>query len=361
LKKLALTWAVLRLIWESRGYNMKDMPDLLKARWPGREGLAFTSLYRKASEGKKAPRDIAAFVMDEAKLPPRMHYEEPAEVVRLGVAALLGQPTPNKEPPQLALDLLAHFPTDELAIKLADALATQAAGKGSTLGKLAQRVARLTARRLDTLLSAVGGKALSAVGKLGAVEATLNHADAKLDLLEAQLDRARREILRTVRVTGLLVVAAGGALVHCRHLPPAPAPSSVNVNIGRAGVAEQAAAGGGWDPYGTLISVISGAAGERKAGRPMPHQPLPHQAKAPCQGSATTLYGACWKGTNDPAPCPPDTYQEGQTCYIPLTADPNHPVGGQTESRGEPRPGRGAPTEGEQPRPVQAMPAKEEH
>lgn len=65
--------------------------------------------------------------------------------------------------------------------------------------------------------------------------------------------------------------------------------------------------------------------GEHK-GRPMPHQALPNQAVAPCRGSERTLYGACWKGTDDSPPCPPDTFQEGQKCYVPVAANPQSPV-----------------------------------
>ena len=80
------------------------------------------------------------------------------------------------------------------------------------------------------------------------------------------------------------------------------------------------------EPYGSLINGIGAGMGEHKPVRLMPHKPLPYQATKPCQGSAATLYGACWIGTDKTAPCPPDQYEEGQKCYIPVAADPGVPV-----------------------------------
>jgi hypothetical protein len=214
--------------------------------------------------------------------------------------------------------------------------------KGSPLRKLVRLMARL-AKRLRT------------------IEATVNHTDAKQDVEHAKLERATRKILRAVYGSagflGFSIVAM--AFVQCQHVqpsPPASASPSVTVNLG-TGVAEQAAKGGQWDPYGFLVHAFAGGMGERKAGRPMPHHPLPHQAVAPCTGSATTLYSACWVGVLGKAPpCPPDLYQEGNACYIPIAADPNVPVQPSSE---QPRPGQGEPT-GEQPRPMQEMPGKEQ-
>jgi hypothetical protein len=63
-------------------------------------------------------------------------------------------------------------------------------------------------------------------------------------------------------------------------------------------------------------------------GRPMPHQPLPGQDVAPCKGSARTLYGACWFLSGDTAPCPPDQFEEGGKCYVPIHMVPgNSPSG----------------------------------
>jgi len=60
----------------------------------------------------------------------------------------------------------------------------------------------------------------------------------------------------------------------------------------------------------------------------MPHHPLPNQAVAPCHGVARELYRACWiKVAHTQAPWPPDTYQEGDACYIPVAANPKQPVG----------------------------------
>jgi len=64
---------------------------------------------------------------------------------------------------------------------------------------------------------------------------------------------------------------------------------------------------------------------------------------------------ACWMETKAQAPCPPDQYQEGANCYIPLTPPPNAPVQPSGE---QPRSSQGEPT-GAQPRPVEEM--KEEH
>jgi hypothetical protein len=67
--------------------------------------------------------------------------------------------------------------------------------------------------------------------------------------------------------------------------------------------------------------------GQRKVQR-VPHEPLPNQERAPCRGSATALHGSCWFRVHGlTAPCPIDTFQEGDGCYVPIATNPKAPVG----------------------------------
>jgi DNA-binding XRE family transcriptional regulator len=75
-------------------------------------------------------------------------------------------------------------------------------------------------------------------------------------------------------------------------------------------------------------NAVAGELGERNKVRFVPREPLPNQAVAPCRGSETSINGSCWIGVlGKTAPCPPDTYQEGNYCYVPVAANPKVPLG----------------------------------
>ncbi|HLL55963.1 MAG TPA: hypothetical protein VK447_20545 [Myxococcaceae bacterium] len=88
-----MTWTLLRLVAEAKGYNFKELSARLRKRFPNREGLGSSAIYDKANLGKKAPREVADFITSDA-VNVRKGYETPAKVVRMGLAAWRGEPSP---------------------------------------------------------------------------------------------------------------------------------------------------------------------------------------------------------------------------------------------------------------------------
>jgi hypothetical protein len=87
-----LTWTLLRLVMEAKGHNLKEMSARLRTRFPQLEGLGKSAIHDKASDGKEAPPDVAKFVTRDVEI--RQGYEVPAKVVRMGLAAWRGKPSP---------------------------------------------------------------------------------------------------------------------------------------------------------------------------------------------------------------------------------------------------------------------------
>jgi hypothetical protein len=88
-----LTWTLLRLVTEAKGYNLKEMSSRLRKSFPQLKGLSTSSLHDKADEGTEAPPEVAKFVTgDSTEI--RQGYEVPAKVVRMGLAAWRGKPSP---------------------------------------------------------------------------------------------------------------------------------------------------------------------------------------------------------------------------------------------------------------------------
>jgi hypothetical protein len=203
--------------------------------------------------------------------------------------------------------------------------------------------------RVEALASSLrpepAGPRLDAIhGKLDAARATLNHVDAKLDLAEFERAKNTRKIIRAVRGTGVLAVAAIAFLLNCQHAPAtrtsgsaavSPPAQTINVNVGTGqGVGAVAAQYEKEDERRLNARPI--AEGDmdktKKKGRPVPHTRLRYQAVAPCQGTETTLHGLCWLKIADySSPCPPDLYEEGNACYKPVHEMPTPPKSETTQ------------------------------
>lgn len=292
--------------------------------------LSATTLQRRSVTSRHAPRPLAELVEELKTFRGREHL---TEIVETGLRVLRGQSEPSKrDPRELAIALLAHFPTDEFALKLAEALASGGPRKRSPLAALARRVARVVAKRLQGTFAS---------GAHDALEATINHMDAKVDLIDAKIDRSEVQRRKDKRDVILVVCAVGvcaSVLAQCQHgsavvfpgaggAEPTAVYQQIALHLGTelrdgTGQLEQ------WTrvPY---LGNPSGNMGERKPKGPrmMPHHALPGQAVKPCPDSATLLYDACWLETTKTAPCPSDLFQEGTKCYAPIQADPNVPVG----------------------------------
>jgi len=228
-------------------------------------------------------------------------------------------------------------------------------------------------RKLDALAAqlrtALNTFATSARLQLKSVQATVNDMDARMELLELEFDNAdeRREkdtraIIRAVYRTGawigfsvavLVVVAVLAVVIFLRtsaaeKSSPAARESVANASPRSASGAAGTAASTGTTAtsYPAQPSEIAEGLGETRKSIPMPHQPLLNQAHAPCRGVAREFFGSCWvKIADTTPPCPPDTYQEGDGCYMPLAANPKQPVGEPKQHQCPERPCDGLPVE----------------
>lgn len=216
-------------------------------------------------------------------------------------------------------------------------------------------MARYIVKRLE---DSAGG------GALDMLQATLNHADAKLDMVDAKIERNSRDILRlcglAIGVAGLGTLAAMSscvALVTQRAAPAAPVASAptptptpapmhdVIVNIRPAGVEVEASemvqrqrAFAEYHHLGTF-SFGTGEMGEKvPPERWVPQRPLPWQKLPPCQASygEKEINGACWAGPfEDIKPPCGELFRSGDKCYRPVAADPQKPVGFKPEADGQ--------------------------
>jgi hypothetical protein len=236
-----------RLLWEAKGWAMEDVADELTADPELANGL-------------------------ETR-PKREHL---TEIVEAGLRAVRGQPT-NKDPRALAQELLAHFPTDELAHKLADALVNQAGGLGAVLDRLARlvtqhlpralkvreaKLARYLAKRLDRL----SAKRLAIAGAVGGLGGGLVAC-----------------VVGLVFVVVHSHVASGSEVAHAPELAHVPVPASTTQPpmIVVATLA-QGSAPLVFDPQ-ALLGAIAGQLGEKVVDQAILSSPLPNQ-KVPVPG-----------------------------------------------------------------------------
>ena len=92
MKRIPWDWRLLKRVITSRGFLLKEVPGQLPVElFPDRKGLAEKTLQGNVTEGKKARRDIAEYLITEKGLPTRPGYEKTAKVVRLGLAAFRGE------------------------------------------------------------------------------------------------------------------------------------------------------------------------------------------------------------------------------------------------------------------------------
>jgi hypothetical protein len=80
----------------SRGFHVKEIPAQLPVeKFKNRKGLGESTLHAKAKKGAPAPRKLAEYLLTEEGLPTRKGFEKTAKVVRLGLAAFSGLPSPT--------------------------------------------------------------------------------------------------------------------------------------------------------------------------------------------------------------------------------------------------------------------------
>lgn len=311
-------YAILRLIWSARGYVAKEVSSQLKRQWPKREGLAVASVQRKAQYGAKAPADIARFIKDPANFPIKSGYEEGAEVVRVGLAAL--EAGNVADPEALAASIAAKVP----------ALDPEAIARAITSKRLRVPVVRL-ARKVAHALRA----------QFDVLAAKLDKVDAKLDTAEAKRDADTQAILRAVRTTGGLngmlvlfafVLLAGAFSDHGRDSFRAPEASNAPEPSPRVIIVTNVAQGGAplaFDLQSFLAAIETGELGKKEPEEfLLPAGPLPGQKLPPCEARLReeAINGGCWTEIAGHPPCGL-LFRGGDKCYRPIAADPTKPIG----------------------------------
>ena len=312
-------WAVLRLLWEARGHTMDAVAETLQEKWPGREGLSVSSIQRATRDPNEvAPEDVADFI--RTRLEVRPNHEDSAEVVRLGLAAFERGPLVDTE--ALAASLTAKLPKVDPAVITAAFSATAA------------EVARMAA--VEVLAQQPKPPDPKTVASWTVTELALALARAFAPWVCA--GSFGGALLVGVIVLLFANCQRGQAPAAVSALPPA-----VNLNVNVGNVAAQVAgeiSRGASAPDERVIHPADSAKkmGDRKPKprvRMVPHKPMRGQATTPCPGSTSDLYGGCWYQTAHSAPCPPDQYQDGQSCYVPVNKEEDVPA---SETRELPHP-----------------------
>jgi len=226
-----------RLLWDTKGWTIEGLADEIAeqieaGKRPGLKefALSTTSLQRASITSRYVPKPLAELIEE---LKPIHGREHATEIVESGLRLIRGQPPASKQEPQeIARELLAQFPADAVAKKLADELAglAKATGESSLLHVFSRAVAERLPRvrplratkvarvvtanlshtldRLDTaganfealankshgLASAMAAKLDSHGDKVDALQATANHTNATVELLDAKLELSERHV-----------------------------------------------------------------------------------------------------------------------------------------------------------------------
>jgi len=329
-----------RAIWKALGYKYDTIAQELQSHFEGREGLSATNLHDKTFDepDAKLPEDISAYVLSLEPVDGKGN-KELYEIYRRGLGYLTGDSLGYVDPGRVAGAVVERFPVGELA----KAVAAQ-----FPMETLASTIAAETNEKADTVhgkldaasrnVEAVSAKVEQANEKLDTANLTLDTVQANQNETNARLDKLMWAILGAGAFIGTGLVAVVALLVwHHVSAPARLALTAWDSNVVVLGslvergelarplgeFGEQLA------PYGWSIRGRA-SMGERKTGRRMPQQPLPHQAVGACPPGATSINGACWlEMAKQQPPCLPGFYSHGNACYAPLGADPKSPVSGE--------------------------------
>jgi hypothetical protein len=353
-----LLWRKAARVFRAKGHSNFSAADALEEKFGRNQGLGRSRLaLLVTTQHEPCPEPVADFILNqlEVKDPEswaeylREVANEPAETSDTA-PAVVAEPREVRDVAREAAGEVAGAVTgrldktdgmlEALRGKL-DAFVTQAEWRFHEVEKQLSGVFSALGNTLDAFASSVRGQleeSSSTINlKLDRGQAQLNDAEMQFELMryalaamEERRKKDKKEILRATWGAGGLAVLGSVLFVHC-HVPRA-GPESLNGRT-REGVTERAASGGQPMPHVDDSPGIGGELGERKVTL-VPKTSLPGQAVAPCRDWMTTLYGSCWvELANKTAPCPPDTYQDGQRCYVPVMAHGKPPVGGSSESK----------------------------
>lgn len=207
-------------------------------------------------------------------------------------------------------------------------------GKLDALANTTNAKLEMVEEKLDHVekqLEGAGGTLDKANLKLDVISSKLDKEEAKLDKVEhvinskldkegAKLDKVEREVTRV-----LWIVTGGAALfaVGC---------------IALAGALLMKRSADGHE-YALASISETREMGPKVKDDPIPKEGVPNQKHAPCDPSAgeSTFYGLCWFSSGAIKPPCGKLFRSGDTCYAPVTANPQSPVGIPTPTNPGPR------------------------
>jgi len=358
LTALLKTYDVGRLLWEAKGWPMDGVAAQLAADEELRIALAKeklkvdlsqAALSRRSLAGAELPRAVAEAI---ERLETRPRREHLTEIVITGLHVLQGEST-TREPREVALALLAHFPTDEFALKFAEAIANRAglAPSASLLDSLGRAIAdRLPhvlklretklARRLGKYLDRLTPKRIALAGAAGgvggAVVACVVLGVAGGMLLSGRLHLVHPEAAKTAQVAPAPTAPTETDAPMFVDGPQSP---EVPANITQRPMifvqVTQGSAPFVFDAQSLLGAIAAAQTGDNTMGpkpidNPTPSKPLPLQKAPPClkEAGEREIGGGCWVYIADvKPPCGRYLFRSGDACYRPVAADPTKPVG----------------------------------
>jgi hypothetical protein len=348
-----LLWRQAARVFRAKGYSNFTAADELEKKFGEGQGLGRSRLaLLVTTQCEPCPEAVADFILNELEVKdPKAWAEylrevanEPPETQSAAPAVVAG-PREAREVAKEAAGEVASAVTARLdkTEGLLEALrarletfVTQAEWKFHGLEKQLSGVLSTLGGKLDTFASSVREQLGASASTIATIDIKLDHAQAQFNNADTQLEfmryalsaiekkreKDKQEIVRAAWGGGVLAVLGCVVFMHCH----APTAVTANVHV-RAGVTQEAARSENSPLHFDRAPGIAGELGGRKV-RAVSRTPMPGQAVTPCQGSERTLYGSCWILTGDAAPCPPDQFQDGQRCYVPVMDHSKPPIGG---------------------------------
>jgi len=345
-----MLWKKAARVFRAKGYSNFTAADELEKRFGERKGLGRSRLaFLVTTQCEPCPEPVADFILNELEVKnPQTWAEylkevanEPPDTQDAAPVVVAGPREAREVAREAAGEVASAVTTrldktegllEALRAKL-EAFVTQAEWKFHDLENQLAGVLSALGGKLDTFASELreqlGVFASTINTKLDHTQAHLDHADTQLELMryalasiEKKREQDKKEIVRAAWGGGVLAVLGCVVFMHCH----APTAVTANVNV-RAGVTEEAARSANAPLHFDRDPAVAGELGGRKV-TAVPRKPMPGQAVTPCRGSERTLHGSCWIETRDDAPCPPDQFQEGQRCYVPVMDHSKPHVGG---------------------------------
>jgi hypothetical protein len=314
-----MKYAVCRLIWESRGYSYKSVSAALQREFPGRKGLAVSSLQRYVKLGDQAPPDVVEAIRSLPVEPDAA--PEGAEVVQLGLDAL--ERGPVVDPVALAAALQTKLPTIDPEV-IAAVVTTRLCGSDQLAKKVA---AEVSAQQPDAFEIAwkAAAEALAQEPKPPSADEVAAKVEATLAKQPKKIARYVARYLRRQGQAPKLDEEKLAAVV-VRQLAPW-------LGVGFAGLVAVA-----WlilspqhekdhstpDGRVTVGDYERGGRGAVALGQ----NRLPlwdWQDRPPCREVAQELDGGCWIQTAHTPPCPKDSWEKNGKCWVPAAGRDRKP------------------------------------